>query len=109
MRASIIIATALFAVPAFAQDLPRFDVEKYCDEIASLGGSSSEMMKGACFDQEQTAYDKSKSRWTELPSSIRSYCLDISRFGGASYMMLDACIDQEIKAKQGNDGRAFKY
>lgn len=113
IQGRVLIVVGGIMVPlahAVAQELPRYDVASYCDEIAGLGGQSSEMMKEACFDEEQASYDATKPTWNELPAAVRRYCRKIAEIGGhGSYMMLKACIDEELSAKKSNEGRQFKY
>jgi hypothetical protein len=103
---AILLSSA--AVPGRAE-MPDYDVKAYCARIASIGGSPSEMMLQACYQQEQSAYDGLKPRWDSLPASERAYCDRIARVGGnGSFMMLGACIDQERAAASDNQGFQFR-
>jgi hypothetical protein len=108
----LLIALALCAMgaPADAQDVPRFDVEKHCKEVASFGGSYSASMDKSCFDMEQAAYDKVKAGWPDETASARRHCTEIASFGGAgSYSMLESCLTMESKAASDRKRRKFKY
>lgn len=45
MAASVVTSAA-------SQELPRFDVERHCDEVASFSGPPSETIRKGCFDME---------------------------------------------------------
>jgi len=55
IRYLISVAVMAFALPAIAQDLPRYDVKAHCDQVASFTGSPSEMIRQGCFQQEQAS------------------------------------------------------
>lgn len=105
----ILLTAAL--LPAFAMaDVPKFDVQQYCDVIANSGGTTSEMIRSGCFEQEQNSYNKVKGIWNQLTPSMQSYCTTIASSGGnSSYMILDGCISQELNSKSSNKGFQFKY
>jgi len=96
-------------ISAAHAEMPHYDVERYCTEIASLGGSMSQMMLQSCYTQEQTAYNALKPRWDSLPEAMRTYCDQIAAVGGGgSYMMLESCVKQEESAASSNTGFHFK-
>ncbi len=106
------VASALIVVAgvAWAQETPRYNPVTECKRIAGFGGSYSESTYGACFDQEQVAYDALKPRWPSIPATIQKQCDRISRFGGhGSYTTLKACVEQELSAGRTNQTREFKY
>lgn len=112
MRLSSVLIGLIFLLspPAWAEEIPRYDVEAYCEEVAGLGSSYSEFLEGACFDQEQRAYDLLKLDWAQIPQRMRSHCDDVATLGGdGSYFMLEACIDQEKRSASTNSKRKFKY
>jgi hypothetical protein len=78
-------AAMIFANSAWAQEMPRYDPVAQCKRIAGFGGSYSETTYGACFDQEQVAYDALKLRWTSIPIAIQKQCDRIGRFGGTAH------------------------
>lgn len=45
--APLVIALVLAAIPAVAQELPRFNVEGHCKQVASFGGSYSASLDAA--------------------------------------------------------------
>lgn len=106
----ILITLSALTMPAMAQEVPRFDVEKHCKEVASFGGSYSASMDKSCFDMEQAAYDKLKAGWSGETTSARRHCTEVASFGGAgSYSMLQSCLTMESKAASDRKGRKFKY
>ena len=103
----LLIAGMLVAGPTLA-DMPRFDVEAHCKEIASYGGSFSESLNRSCFDMEQAAYDSLKPDWDGLPSAMQLHCEDIARYAGSgSYSLLESCVQQEAKAASA--AKTFRY
>jgi hypothetical protein len=96
--------------PAEAQDVPRFDVEKHCKQLAGLGGSYSATMDETCFDMEQKAYNAVKSQWLGIPKHTPKHCAQMAGLGGSgSYSMLQTCLDMETTAASNSKGRKFKY
>lgn len=82
---------------AWADGLPRYDVEGYCAKVAdSIGGS--EQIRLSCFRQEQSAYNTLKARWDGVPGKTQSYCDQVASSIGGSYMILNSCLDQEMQA-----------
>lgn len=105
---TIFIVMLIFSIPAFGQNLPRYDADAYCKKVASVGGTYSATIENACIDQEQQAYDRLKSGWDGYPSQAESYCDRVATVGGAgSYSILGACIQQEIQARTGS--KHFRY
>ena len=112
MRAVVMMMLGLaMSASADAQpsEMPNYDVDRQCRRIASMGGSYSESLFGACFDSEQAAYDGLKARWAALPATIRGQCDRIARMGGAgSYSLLQVCVQQEEAAGHQNQQRQFR-
>lgn len=108
MRTLTILALMALTLPASAQQVPRFDVEASCRNMAEMAGNS-EFMYGACFDQEQGAYNSLKPMWARLPGTMRSNCKDMAQMAGGTYFMLKACVDQELDAMRANQGRDFQF
>ena len=48
-----------------AQEMPRFDVDAHCRQVAGFGGSFSDTILGSCVDMEQSAYDGMKAGWPD--------------------------------------------
>jgi hypothetical protein len=103
---ALLVATAMGATAAHAQSMPRYNVESYCQEVSDFSGGSS-MIYNGCIDQEQTAYNMLKARWSGFSAQMRGYCDEVASFGGGSYMLLDGCIQMESDAASGT--KSFKY
>lgn len=106
----LMIATSLslaLSVTSYAQDIPVYDVNSYCEEVASVGGSSSQSVKRGCFQMEQSAYDEVKEVWHSVPDETRSYCDEVASIGGGSYSTLNGCIAMESRARQENENFEF--
>ncbi len=99
-------AVTLAATAVHAQSVPRYNVESYCQEVSDFSGGSA-MIYNGCIDQEQTAYNTLKARWSGLGSQVKSYCDEVASFGGGSYMLLEGCIQMEVDAASGT--KSFKY
>jgi hypothetical protein len=90
-------------------EMPNYDVDGHCGQVSSFGGSPSQMIKQACYQQEQHAYDGLKPTWDALPSGMQRHCDQVARFGGGgSYMLLAACVDQERAASDSNGQFTFR-
>lgn len=108
MKSVITIAAIalLWSVQAIAQDMPRFDVEAHCEEIAEFGGGSHQIYNG-CIQMEQGAYNTLKGRWANVSARIRNHCVDIAQFGGGSYQILHGCVQMEEDAAGNRQSFSF--
>jgi len=91
------MAATISVAPAAAQDMPRYDVPAYCNQVADVSGGSS-MIYNGCIEMEQDAYDGLKASWSGISSRARSYCDEVARVSGGSYSILQGCIDMESDA-----------
>jgi hypothetical protein len=95
---------------AYAQMIPRYDVETYCRRVASVSGGYSSTIDGACRDQEQAAYDVLARKWPGSADDHKTFCDQVARVGGGgSYSILSTCLDQEAAASQRNAIKHFDY
>lgn len=94
------------SAPVLAQDLPRYPVESYCQEVADVSGGSS-MIYNGCIDMEQTSYNNLKSKWGRVPARSRSYCDEVARVVGGSYSTLEGCVQMENDAASSTP--SFEY
>ncbi len=92
--------------PAFAEELPRYDVAGHCRSVSDVAGGSAMIYRG-CMEMEQEAYDGLKRRWSAIPTRMRSYCDEIGRVAGGSYSILAGCVDMEAEADAAAPG--FTY
>jgi hypothetical protein len=67
--------------------------------MAAMIGDSNFMRK-ACLDQEQNAYDQVKSDLASLDPGSKRRCREIARIAAPSYFMLNACVAQEVSARE---------
>jgi hypothetical protein len=102
------LTTVLLTIPiaSFADVVPRYAVDGYCQSVAAVSGGSA-MIYNGCIDMEQTAYDVLKSGWGDIPSRTQSYCDEVARVSGGSYSILEGCIKMETEAANG--ASTFKY
>lgn len=101
---TVVTACALVCVlttGAFAQEIPEFNVERHCKSMAAMGGTGSNFMLKACYEQEQSTYDAVKAEWQNVDGKTRRHCIGMARaIGTPSYFMLHACVQQELSAKE---------
>lgn len=92
VRNAILAAcTALaWSQAAVAQDLPSFDVRRYCVvmEVSSSGAYATQR----CLDDESRSAEAVKMNWERLPAERRSACARIARDAGQSFFVLEACL-----------------
>lgn len=109
LKAILLIAVTIVAAAislAHAQDIPRYDVSAYCNQVADVSGGSSVIYNG-CIDLEQDAYDDLKVAWPSIAPRSLSYCNDVAQISGGSYVILQGCIDMETDAASSTP--EFKY
>ena len=99
-------AIAVTVPSAHAQDIPRYDVPDYCQQVADISGGSSTIYNG-CIEMEQDAYDGLKASWSGIASRARSYCDEVAQVSGGSYTILQGCIEMETDAAASTPD--FKY
>ncbi|WP_148254850.1 hypothetical protein [Aidingimonas lacisalsi] len=110
MIKALIAGAALVSVSGVvsAQDVPKYDVESHCQEVADIGGGSSNTMYNSCIDMEQSAYDGLKGVWESVPASTREHCDQVASVGGAgSYSLLESCVDMETSAAENKSEFSF--
>jgi hypothetical protein len=89
--------------------MPNYDVGGHCKKIATFGGTSSQVILNACYQQEQSAYNGLRPAWRQLSAMTRAHCDQVAKFGGdGSFMILQACIEQERTAAHANDDFQFQ-
>jgi len=90
---------AAVTAPAFAQSLPRYDANAYCQMVAEQGGNSSSVVYNGCIKMEQDAYDSMKSSWESVPAKTRKHCDEVAQaLGKGSYVVLRGCLQMESNA-----------
>jgi|GEM_PF-2769726 len=107
--ALVFACLALWSGVSFAGEIPRFDVEASCEQLASLGGEFSNTLFNSCIAGEQSAYDGLKGAWNSIPAGIRSQCVELATLGGpGSYTLLDSCIGMEMQAADNRASFSFE-
>lgn len=90
--------------------IPRYNIKKSCKEMGSDGNSVSQVFIEGCMAQEQSAYNKLKVKWKYIDKDIRKECNNVALMSSeGSYLVLQACINEEKKAKEKNKVTDFKY
>lgn len=88
-----LVAGLLPAVPARAETMPRYDVQRACRgaaEAAVAPGRTSQ----SCENDEAGARDTLGKQWGDYPDADRARCVRASSLGGpASYVDLLTCLD----------------
>lgn len=101
----VVVLLALLPAVAVAQDLPRFDVDKYCESISQIGGGSHSLFN-TCVGLEQGAYDNLTASWDGVSARIRRHCAELGAIGGGTYQMVETCVRMEQEAAGGR--KTFK-
>lgn len=107
MRYFIFVVAALALSPlANASELPRFDVEAGCEDVAGMAGGSHQIYN-SCIQMEQQSYNNLRDRWADIDSGVRRSCIDVAGFGGDSYQILESCIQMEESAAGNRQSFSF--
>ena len=93
------LLVCLFAAQAFAADVPDYDTNAGCKEIANFGGGGSAQLELHCRKTEAQARDRIAGM--EVSASAMRNCNEIASFGGSgNYGMLEQCIKDEMAAEK---------
>ncbi len=83
---------SLLGVPAFGQQLPRFDIEATCRAAPALGPQDRDPMQG-CMQDESDAERQLKAVWSSAAASHRETCAAETQIGGSpSYVEVLTCL-----------------
>ncbi len=94
-------ALVVLAGTAVAQEIPQYDPAVHCKRLAEVSGKYSEVIYGACLDEEQVAFNALKPRWRTVPAPVRKRCDQLGRVEGAGlYTSLQTCLDQELSTNR---------
>lgn len=100
MRIFLILIVLCCSAPAVAEgDLPEYNIEDYCLEIATRTSTLTASMLRSCVNAEQKAYENVRRMWTELPESGKVGCISLVERIKRSYVILNACVLREAKSK----------
>lgn len=87
------IAGLSLAVPAQADTVPRYDVQRACRGAAEAAVSPGRTSQ-SCEDDETSARATLDKQWSDYPDADRARCVRASSLGGpASYVDLLTCLD----------------
>lgn len=107
MRKLLLLTFLIFPyLGAHANQMPRYNPEAYCQQVANFSGGSSMIFNG-CIDMEQKSYNNLKRIWVSIPSRTQNYCDEVASTTGGSYSILEGCIDMEIEAASSKKGFQF--
>lgn len=77
-------------------ELPDFDIEKECKEVASFAGGSIKI-ENSCLKMEKEA--KRRLLDKDIPEEVLAGCSKIADIAGGSYSFLESCVDLELRSK----------
>lgn len=107
MRKLLLLTFLIFPyLGAHASQMPRYNPEAYCQQVASFSGGSSMIFNG-CIDMEQESYNNLKRIWVSIPNRTKEYCHEVASISGRSYSILEGCIDMEIDSIRSN--KTFQF
>ncbi len=93
------------AAPEPGNDLPSYNVAKYCEHESDIFGSGNDSMLEFCLEQEQKSYDELKSKWAGVDKMAKYYCQPVGDL--PSYYKLKVCLAK--KSKEEGDLSQFKF
>lgn len=105
-KALLIFLLAAASQLTLAQDMPRFDVEAHCEDVAEITGGSHQIFN-SCIQMEQGAYNGLKNRWANLSRRIQIHCQDVAKVTGGSYQILQSCVQMEEDAAGNRQSFSF--
>jgi hypothetical protein len=101
-------ALIMLASTGVAADMPRYEAEAHCEEVAAFGGEKSAMLYNSCVDMEQSAYNELKEVWQTVPAATQTHCDDVASFGShGSYSLLESCVDMKTRAAENQSEFSF--
>lgn len=89
----VIAAACLMPWGAARATPPFYDPGAYCQQASRAGGSQQSY--GACYREEQAAFDRVKAYWDGLAVRSRAYCDGVAESIGSSYKVLETCLQQQ--------------
>jgi uncharacterized membrane protein len=95
MKRSAYLAAALgitlVGAPAWADDVPKFDIKATCRGVAANG---TEDTSRGCEASEQDARAQLERRWTSFKPDSRRVCTQETQIGGSpSYVEVLTCVE----------------
>jgi hypothetical protein len=93
----ILTASQIVLAP---DSVPKFDVERTCLPVATMGGLPGRDA-AACRRNEEDAHNKLKNDWSQYSGENRSRCAGFVGVGGPpSYVELLTCLEMAKHAKE---------
>lgn len=94
----VMVFVLFFSAQVFAADLPQFDTDAYCDNIAEIGGGSNVLRKQCMKDEK--ASEKRLAKINDVPDKTWKYCAKIAKVANGSYVLMEQCISDEMDAAE---------
>jgi len=85
-------ATLFLCGTAWAQVLPRYEIEADCREMYKGDASGYDH----CIDIEQEHYDTLKDMWASVPPEAKRSCVEMMDPDEPSYLDLLNCVEIEL-------------
>ncbi|MDE2363530.1 MAG: hypothetical protein KGM42_12695 [Hyphomicrobiales bacterium] len=101
MRPSLVAAAfSLFALPAAASEVPRFDFERTCRETPPVAMDRKATYE-QCMADERQARQQLGPAWAKASLKARAQCASLTGLGGVpSYVELITCLEMENPANR---------
>ena len=99
----IVAAVSLLSPAAAHATPPYYDPGAYCRQATRFSGE--EQTYGACYRQEQAAFNRIKIYWDGLAVRSRAYCGGVAETVGSSYQVLETCLRQQGAGAKEQDNR----
>jgi hypothetical protein len=108
MKTLVMIGAGLMLLSGttMANEIPRFDVEGHCEEVAQTVGGSHQIYN-SCIQLEQRSYNSLKAKWSGVSSQIRSHCQEVAQTVGGSYQIMESCLQMEQDAAGNRESFSF--
>jgi hypothetical protein len=94
MRAMVATAVLVLAGAgaAFAEEVPRFNIEATCKGVPTLGLDEKDPVK-ACMDDENTALGQLRAQWSTFTPANQRECIGETEIAGwPSYVDVLTCL-----------------
>jgi hypothetical protein len=102
----ITLAAAALVIPAAADQVPRFEVEKHCRAVAAMTGRLGD--PSDCLNDERSAREQLVRQWARFHPAGRARCLEQATLAGEpTYSALLTCIEleQDVRDLRQRQGR----
>ncbi len=77
-------------------NIPRFNIEKFCQTVADTSGGSYQIMQG-CLQLEREA--KNSLNAMNIEHKITTFCKEVAETSGGSYQIMHGCVQMERSAR----------